>query len=100
MKQRFRNLLNYAVGCIRRYRIRTAVILICLIVAAAVFASVGFVKDGLVKEGQLSLVNAPDITVQGMWGGRPTFVDYGDWVIFKRLQALWLLNPEFGVTET
>jgi ABC-type lipoprotein release transport system permease subunit len=74
MKQRFNNLLNYSMNCIRRYKIRTLVILICLIVAAAVFYSVAFIKDGLVMEGQLSLKNAPDLTVQGMWAGRQTFV--------------------------
>jgi ABC-type lipoprotein release transport system permease subunit len=74
MKRRFRNLFNYAVNCIQRYRLRTAVILICLIVSSAVFSSVAFIKDGLVMEGQLSLQNAPDLTVQGMWAGRQTFV--------------------------
>ena len=62
-------------NCIKRYKIRTTVILVCLIVSAAVFSSVAFIKDGLVMEGQLSLKNAPDLTVQGMWAGRQTFVE-------------------------
>jgi hypothetical protein len=57
MKSRFNNLLKYALNCIKRYRVRTLVILVCLIVAAAVFSSVAFIKDGLVMEGQLSLKN-------------------------------------------
>jgi hypothetical protein len=75
MKSRFNNLLNYALNCIKRYNVRTFVILTCLIVAAAVFSSVAFIKDGLVAEGQLSLKYAPDITVQGMSAGRQTTVD-------------------------
>ncbi len=75
MTSRSRNLINYSLNCIHRYRIRTAVILVCLVVSAAVFSSVAFIKDGLVNEGQLSLKNAPDITVQGMWAGRPTFTE-------------------------
>jgi ABC-type lipoprotein release transport system permease subunit len=75
MKSRSRNLLNYSLNCIHRYKIRTAVILVCLVVSAAVFSSVAFIKDGLVNEGQLSLKNAPDLTVQGMWAGRPTFIE-------------------------
>jgi ABC-type lipoprotein release transport system permease subunit len=72
---RFKNLLNYALNCIRRYRIRTLVILICLGISASVFSSVAFMKDGLVKEGELSLKYSPDITVQGITTGRQTFID-------------------------
>jgi ABC-type lipoprotein release transport system permease subunit len=72
---RFKNLLNYALNCIQRYRIRTAVVLTCLIVSAAVFSSVAFIKDGLTNEGELSLKYAPDLTVQGVESGRLTAVD-------------------------
>ncbi len=75
MNNRFKNLLSYATNCIRRYRIRTAVILICLVTASALFSSVAFMKDGLAKEGQLSLKYAPDLTVQGISAGRQTFID-------------------------
>lgn len=67
---RFKNLFNYALGCIKRYKVRTLVILICLGVSASVFSSVAFIKDGLTVQGQLSLKNSPDITVQGISAGR------------------------------
>lgn len=75
MRSRFKNLLSYAWSCIQRYRIRTAVVLVCLTIAAALFSSVSFLKDGLVKEGELSLKHAPDITVQGIFTGRQAFID-------------------------
>lgn len=75
MKRRLANLLNYALSCIHRYRVRTIVILVCLSIAAALFSSVSFLKDGLAKEGELSLKYAPDITVQGISAGRQTFIE-------------------------
>jgi ABC-type lipoprotein release transport system permease subunit len=72
---RFKNLLNYALNCIQRYRIRTAVVLTCLIVSATVFSSVAFIKDGLTNEGELSLKYAPDLTIQGVESGRLTTVE-------------------------
>ena len=73
--RRFRNLFNYSMSCIKRYKIRTLVILICLGISAALFSSVAFMKDGLVAEGELSLKYAPDMTVQGISAGRQTPVD-------------------------
>jgi ABC-type lipoprotein release transport system permease subunit len=73
--KRFKNLLNYALNCIQRYKVRTLVILICLGISASVFSSVAFMKDGLTAEGQLSLKYSPDITVQGISAGRQTPVD-------------------------
>ncbi len=75
MSRRFRNLFGYAVNCIHRYRVRTAVILTCLVAASAVFSAVTFMRDGLVQEGALSLKYSPDITVQGIQGGRQTYTD-------------------------
>ena len=72
--KKFRNLLNYALGCIQRYKLRTLVILIALGVAASAFSSVAFMSDGLVKEGALSLKYAPDLTVQGISAGRQTLI--------------------------
>ena len=72
--KRFRNLLNYALNCIQRYKLRTAVILICLVIAAAAFSAVAFMSEGLVKEGALSLKYAPDLTVQGISAGRQTLI--------------------------
>ena len=72
--KRFKNLLNYALNCIQRYKLRTLVILICLVVAASTFSAVAFLSDGLVKEGALSLKYAPDLTVQGIQAGRQTLI--------------------------
>jgi ABC-type antimicrobial peptide transport system permease subunit len=72
--KRFKNLLNYALNCIQRYKLRTLVILVCLVVAASTFSAVAFLSDGLVKEGALSLKYAPDLTVQGIQGGRQTLI--------------------------
>jgi lipoprotein-releasing system permease protein len=71
---RSKNLLNYSLNCIQRYRLRTVVILICLIVAASTFSAVAFLSDGLVREGGLSLKYAPDLTVQGIQAGRQTLI--------------------------
>jgi ABC-type lipoprotein release transport system permease subunit len=75
MKRRFGNLVSYSLNCIHRYRVRTAVILICLSVAASVFCSVAFMKDGLTREGRISLNYVADITVQGIEGGRQGLID-------------------------
>ncbi len=70
----FRNLLNYALNCIQRYKLRTFVILICLGIAASAFSSVAFLSDGLMNEGKLSLKYAPDLTVQQIQEGRQTLI--------------------------
>jgi len=72
--KRFKNLLNYALNCILRYKLRTAVILICLVVASSTFSAVAFLSDGLVAEGALSLKYAPDLTIQGIQAGRQTLI--------------------------
>ena len=75
MKRRLVNLLNYALNCIQRYKVRTAVVLICLGVAAGLFSSISFIKDGLTREGELSLKYAPDLTVQGISAGRQSWIE-------------------------
>lgn len=75
MKNRFRNLANYALNCVRRYKVRTLVILVCLSITAFIFSSVSFMKEGLVQEGELSLKYAPDLTVQGMFAGRQSLIN-------------------------
>ena len=75
MKNRTKNLINYALNCIQRYKIRTIVVLVCLVIAATLFSSVLFLKDGLVREGQISLKYAPDLTVQGIENGRQSYVE-------------------------
>ncbi len=74
MMKKLRNLLNYALNCVTRYRLRTLVILIALGVAASAFSSVAFLSDGLAKEGALSLKYAPDLTVQGISTGRQSLI--------------------------
>ena len=86
MSYRYRNLLSYALNCIQRYRTRTIVILVCLTISSGLFASVIILKDGLVREGQLSLKYAPDITVQGVISGRPSYVETR---ITERIQTIW-----------
>lgn len=78
MNRRFGNLVNYSLSCIKRYRIRTFVILICLITATALMSSMLFIKDGLSRDGQISLKYAPDITVQGIQDGRQTYINTSD----------------------
>jgi len=75
MKNRTKNLVNYALNCIQRYKIRTIVVLVCLVIAATLFSSVLFLKDGLVREGQISLKYTPDLTVQGIANGRQSYVE-------------------------
>ena len=75
MKSRFKNLLNYSFNCIKRYKVRTIVILVCLSIAATTFSSVAFMKDGLARESELSLKYSPDLTVQGISAGRQAFID-------------------------
>ena len=75
MNSRFKNLLNYSLNCIKRYRVRTLVILVCLSIAATTFSSVAFMKDGLARESALSLKYSPDLTVQGISAGRQAFID-------------------------
>ncbi len=75
MNNRLKNALSYSLSCIKRYRIRTAVILVCIVVASSLFASVAFMQDGMTREGKLSLKYAPDLTVQGISAGRQAFVD-------------------------
>ena len=75
MKNRFKNLLNYSLNCIQRYKVRTLVVLVCLIVASSLFSSVAFMEDSLKKDGELSLKYAPDLTLQGIEAGRQTYVN-------------------------
>jgi ABC-type lipoprotein release transport system permease subunit len=81
--KKFKNLLNYALNCIQRYKLRTFVVLICLGVAASAFSSVAFLSDGLTKEGALSLTYAPDLTVQGIYAGRQSLIstDYVNFIL-------------------
>jgi ABC-type lipoprotein release transport system permease subunit len=88
MNKRFRNLVNYSLSCIKRYRIRTFVILLCLISATALMSSMLFIKDGISRDGQISLKYAPDITVQAIQNGRQTFIN---------TSYIPLIQPTLGV---
>jgi putative ABC transport system permease protein len=65
-----KNLLNYAFDCLRRYRMRTAVILITFLVATTMISAVLFTKDGLEIEAAFSVESSPDLTVQYIKAGR------------------------------
>ena len=91
-----KNLLGYSLNCIRRYRLRTVVVLVCLAVGASVFSSVAFLKDGLTAESEVSLKYSPDLTVQGISSGRQTHVSthyisriYGITGVSAVTQRIW-----------
>jgi ABC-type lipoprotein release transport system permease subunit len=88
MNRRFGNLVNYSLNCIKRYRTRTLVILLCLVSATALLSSVLFMKDGLSRDGQISLKYAPDLTVQGIQDGRQTYIE---------TSYVSLIQPTLGV---
>ncbi|HLN45906.1 MAG: ABC transporter permease [Chloroflexota bacterium] len=88
MSRRFGNLVNYSLSCIKRYRIRTFVILISLVTATALISSMLFIKDGISRDGQISLKYAPDITVQAIQNGRQTFIN---------TSYIPLIQPTLGV---
>ncbi len=70
MLRRHRNLFSYSLECLKKYRMRTTVILIAFTVAVSMLSSVFFVKDGLEREAEMSVAMAPDITVEYLKGGR------------------------------
>jgi len=65
-----KNLLNYAFDCLRRYKMRTAVILITFLVATTMISAVLFTKDGLEIEAAFSVESSPDLTIQYIKAGR------------------------------
>ncbi|MDI9644407.1 MAG: ABC transporter permease [Candidatus Verstraetearchaeota archaeon] len=70
MLRKHRNLLDYSFDCLRRYRMRTAVILVTFLVATTMISAVLFAKEGLEREAEFSVEAAPDLTVQYLKGGR------------------------------
>ncbi|MEJ5293341.1 MAG: ABC transporter permease [Candidatus Methanosuratincola sp.] len=76
MIKKHKNLLNYSFDCIKRYRMRTAVILITFLVATTMISAVLFTKDGLEREAELSVEAAPDLTLQYLKGGRIELMPY------------------------
>jgi ABC-type lipoprotein release transport system permease subunit len=74
MIRRQRNLADYALRCLHRYRMRTMVVIIAVTITVAAFSSVAFMKDGLARDAQLSLQLAPDVTVQYMQSGRQSLI--------------------------
>jgi putative ABC transport system permease protein len=65
-----KNLLSYSFDCLRRYRMRTAVIMITFLVATTMISAVLFTKDGLEMEAGFSVDSAPDLTIQYIKAGR------------------------------
>jgi len=78
MFRKHKNLMNYSFDCLRRYRMRSAVIIITFLVATMMISSVLFTKDGLEREAEISVRAAPDLTVQYLKAGRvvPIPVEY------------------------
>lgn len=70
MIRKHRNLTSYALDCMRRYRMRTFVVLITFLVATTMISSVLFAKEGLQREAEFSVMAAPDLTVQYLKAGR------------------------------
>jgi ABC-type lipoprotein release transport system permease subunit len=88
MKSRYKNLLNYSLNCIQRYKVRTLVVLICLVIAASLFSSVAFIEDSLKKDGELSLKYSPDLTVQGIESGRQTYINTSYISIIQKISGV------------
>ncbi len=65
-----RNLLEYALGCIRKYKVRTITVFTVFTIAVAILSSVLFLQNGLEREAELSVKLSPDITVEYLKGGR------------------------------
>jgi putative ABC transport system permease protein len=70
MIRKHRNLMAYALDCMRRYRMRTFVVLITFLVATTMISSVLFAKEGLQREAEFSVNSAPELTVQYLKAGR------------------------------
>lgn len=68
------NLADYALGNILKFRVRSAVIVISLVVAASLLCSVEFIHEGVVMDIRSSAAEGPDIVVQRLVGGRQTIV--------------------------
>jgi len=70
MLRKHKNLFFYSLDCLKKYKMRTIVVFVVFTFAVAMLSSVLFVKDGLEREAALSVVKAPDITVQYLKAGR------------------------------
>lgn len=96
MIRKHQNLLSYSFDCLKRYRMRTAVILITFLVATTMISAVLFTKDGLEREAKFSVECAPDLTLQYLKGGRvePINASYAEIVsnipgVEKVLKRTW-----------
>lgn len=78
--QKHKNLLNYALSCLKRYKLRTIVVFTALVVALIPFSSVSILADSLVREAEISASLAPDVTVQYLKAGRIFFtpIEYAE----------------------
>jgi ABC-type lipoprotein release transport system permease subunit len=65
-----RNLLEYALGCLIKYKVRTVVVFTVFTIAVTLLSSVLFLQNGLEREAEISVDLSPDITVSYLKGGR------------------------------
>jgi hypothetical protein len=70
MLKKHRNVFAYSFDCLKRYRMRTAAIIIAFLVATTMISAVLFAKDGLEREAAFSVSVSPDLTVQYLKAGR------------------------------
>ncbi len=70
MLKKHRNVFSYSFDCLKRYRMRTAAIIIAFLVATTMVSAVLFAKDGLEREAAFSVSVSPDLTVQYLKAGR------------------------------
>ena len=65
-----RNLFEYALGCLGRYKVRSVVVFTVFTIAVALLSSVLFLQNGLEREAEISVELSPDITASYLKGGR------------------------------
>lgn len=70
MLAKHKNIFAYSFDCLKRYRMRSAAIIITFLVATTMISAVLFTKDGLEREAEFSVSVAPDLTIQYLKAGR------------------------------
>jgi ABC-type lipoprotein release transport system permease subunit len=65
------NLWHIAATNLSRHRRKTIAAFVPLAVVVMIFSALNFVRDGMLRDAMLSADVLPDLTVQGMSGGRP-----------------------------
>lgn len=72
--RRHTNLASYALGSVVKYRSRSTIIVLGLIVSVTLLCSVEFIRDGVVLDLSASLEEGPDIIIQRLEAGRQALV--------------------------